>query len=584
MLRRPDDAIARAMALAGAQVVAATGDGPQPLVQYANRRDAFWVDVLGERPHELQREANALLDSGCKRLYISSGTGVGKTVWAGRTAVHFLATRRNAIVIVIATSWDQVVNQLMREIRSCYAKARRALPGVPTQARVDVGPRWFLLGVSPRQPETLAGYHPSHDIAQELLTSRERWLAMTDLQWWEALQRVEQQSVASGHGRPAVMLVKDEAAGISDEMHDAGDGILTGPDDVSIMLSNPTRTSGRAFETWQRSPPTSPSRVCFAGEEADHVELIAMSESLAARGREDAARPEGDRSPWTTLRWTAFDAPPQLQLDRWVRIMRQECGPAYQRNPRYMVRVLALPPEGAEDAIFPMGLLEDALASTPAGGGRHMGVDLGFGGGDPSVATLEVNGVVAANDRWNVEGPVLDDLATANRIIDLAEGWRVPPRNIHIDASTAGVGVVGTLRRLGWWVDAVLPGSAPAGDWRDVLGPTPAGIRNRREELMWIGRERLRRGLAKIPDSERYGRLWSDLVAWRRDKNAPDEFRPESKKVYKARERKSPDDGDSWLYSQSRVDPGRARVRHVRVTRRGLAPVRGITRRLRAAS
>lgn len=558
----------RAEASAGAAAAAV-----QPMSEYADNRDGFWVDVVGERPHGLQRELNAELDAGCRRLQVQSGTGLGKTVWAGTTAAHWLNTRENSILIYIASTWDQTLNQGFRQIRQCYAESDVPLLGEALTGRVEIGPKWFGTAVSPAKPETLAGYHSDSDTAKLMKALKAEWLAMTDADYWEAIRGKldERQATGAGGARPAVCCVLDEAAAIPDEIHDAADGIATGPRDVLVRIYNPTKTDGRVFDTWTRQPPTKPSSVCWPGEEEEHAELIAAEEARAAEGRLAA---EEQVTPWTVMRWTAFDAPPQLEMESFVDDMRKECGPNYLASPRYQIRVLGLPPLDGGDAYFPWALLEDAAAvDQPQSAGRHMMVDLGFGGGDASVAYLEVNGVMSSVDRWNFEGPALDEQQSANRIIDLAEGWKVAPRNIHVDANTEGAGVVGCLRRLGWWVDGVKGTEKPKGDWTAVLGLPPAGVKTRRQELHWVLRERLRRGMLKIPYTERYRPLWTDLTHLKRKDGDPDAGVVEDKKKFMAREKRSPNESDAVIYGQSRVDPSSVRFRVLKKGRGGRSKV-----------
>lgn len=567
--------------------VEAENSRPRALVEYANDPVGFFINVLGDRPwrgdeHGITGQMEWLEGLPENRYnLLFAGTGVGKTWLIARTCLWFVSTREDAIFVTVATTWEQVVRQLWREIADAHRKALIPLPGKVLNHSLEIGEKWYGIGLSPRNPESLAGYHAKITVRREVQLARARWREMSNAEYFGVGKD------GAGPTGGALMLAIDEASGVMDELHDAGDGITTGPRCYVIKSGNLVRTSGRFHEHWTKNKTNEPNRLCYADEEPAVAEAQKDALAQTAARANETAIITGDQadagSVWRAVRWTAFDAPPAIVDREFVDRMRRDCGRNYMQNPRYMVRVLAMPPLGSDLCIFPQGLLEDCADIVPGIGGRHMGVDLGFGGGDPCVATLIVNGRVSSVFVWHVTGPKLDEFDSARVIFHLATGcenaldamkpdrpdlgWNVPMRNIHVDATGNGLAVVNALRRFfQFYVDGVNLGSGVQNDWSDVIGPSPDRLLNRRHELHWIAMRLMQEGLLAIPDRPEYSPIWADLSSIRLADKGLDKFAVEDKRAFIKREGRSPDFGDSVLLACSRVDP--TRIRFATVPRR----------------
>jgi hypothetical protein len=598
--------MAMAVLQAANQTLATPSDGaiPEPMLEYASDPVGFFIDVLGERPwkgeHGITGQMEWLegLPSNPYNL-IFAGTGPGKTWLLARTGIWFLNTRPNSILVTVATTWDQVVNQLWREIRSAYKTARVPLLGKVLNHSLEISEKWYGIGLSPRHPESLAGYHAQIDVRAEVQRARDRWREMSNAEYFASGS--SNAALAATEGG-AVMLQIDEASGVEDELHDAGEGITTGPGCFVIKSGNLTRTEGRYYQHWvqwrksRNHGEVEKNRVWFEGEDMPDAEVVPEAPPLEMVEEEDKdavvplleppaaealatleAEPvEPEPAIWRAIRWTAFDAPARIINRDWIERLRRDCGRNFMKNPRYLVRALALPPLGSDRCIFPLGLLEDCADIIPAYGGRHIGVDLGFGGGDPCVAVLVVNGRVSSIFQWNVTGPQMDVYDTARVIFTLATGctsaleaanssrenvgWNVPMRHVHVDATGAGQPVVDIMRRaFSFYVDGVNFGGKPENDWVGILGPPPAKLLNRRHELHWIAMRLLQEGLLAIPDRPEYGPIWSDLSAIQLAEEGMDGFAVEKKTVFIKREGHSPDHADATLLACSRASPDRLR-------------------------
>jgi len=554
-------ALARGAARAFGEALPDAHSDPEPLSEYANDFPAYFRDILHERVWQGHPDVpgqRGILESLHEhdRTMAATGTGVGKTWLIGRVAHAWEETQRNALCLILSKTWDQVEQQVFAELRAAHAKALKhhpSLPGRAMRTRFEIGPKWFAQGLSPRDPENAAGWHAQMELSPEAEEQRARWLEMSDEEFF---------ALALGDatdGRAPVLAILDEASGIPDPIFDAVEGILTGLGCKLLVTTNITRGKGRVFKMWSDNPPTTPNRVCFDDEEPPED----MPKVPPRVEPEDSDTPDHARV--NVLRLTSFDVPPAIVDRKFIERMRHDCGPKYWRNPRYMVKVLALPPLGGENSIFPLELLEACADLRPGVGGRHMGVDLNFGGGDWSIAVLEVNGRTAARYAWQVQGPMLDNYDAAQIIVTLAKGWRVEPKNCHPDATGAGAPVCDILRRVhNFPCDDVNLGAGPVGEWRHLLGEPAGGLLNRKHELVWIAHRRLQEGLLAIPDKAEYGPIISQLSAMQFDQNHADQFRPERNAVYIAREGRSPDDAIAQILAGARTQGTRAGLRVIK--------------------
>ena len=182
--------------------------------RYADDPVGFCRNVLAFEPWSKQRE---ILESvrDYPRTTVRSCHGVGKTAVAARAVLWFLATHRDSRVITTAPTWSQVEQLLWREIRSAVAEAHgrdsgRMFPSSQV-AKLELGERWFAIGLSTNEPERFQGHHADH-----------------------------------------LLLVVDEASGVDERIYQAAEGFLTADGAKVLLIGNPTRPGGqfhRSFTT-----------------------------------------------------------------------------------------------------------------------------------------------------------------------------------------------------------------------------------------------------------------------------------------------------------------------------------------------
>lgn len=132
---------------------------------------------------------------------VRSGHGVGKSFIAAAITLWWLFTHPGSRVISTAPSFDQVRNILWVEIAKLHLElSKRAWPvGHLTTTRLELAPGWFAMGRSTDEPNKLIGAHERN-----------------------------------------LLVIFDEACGISRILFDAAEGLLTAKGNKRLLIGNPT--------------------------------------------------------------------------------------------------------------------------------------------------------------------------------------------------------------------------------------------------------------------------------------------------------------------------------------------------------
>lgn len=425
------------------------------------RRDPlfFSAHVLGgDQPW--RRQADILLAlRDAPRVAVRSGHGVGKTWIAARAAIWFLYAHPHSIVLTTAPTHRQVRSILWAEIRRQVRSSRVPLGGGLTETRLGLDDDWFALGLSTDEPERFQGYHAEH-----------------------------------------LLLIFDEAPGVSPEIYEAARGLLTSRHARMLLIGNPTAPAGPFYDAF-RSP----------GWRTIHIAC-----AHCPNVREDRV------------------IYPRLVTAEWVAAQREEWG---ETSPAYRSRVLGEFPVEADTRLIPLPWIHAAQERSDrihaAGGPRRMGVDVARFGGDHTV-------LLVADERRVIEVQALSKLSTmetAGRVIAFAERYHVASQHVAIDDSGVGGGVTDRLRELGRPVIAVQAAASPAS----------RHFANRRAELFWRLRESLNPASptpCAIPP--RFQRLAGELARIGYRFNSRGRILIDSKDDIRARLGHSPDRADAF--------------------------------------
>jgi phage terminase large subunit len=439
---------------------------------------AFVREVLSAEPDEWQIEAlTALVDRG--RLAIRAGHGVGKSAFEAWAILWFLFTRPFPKVVATAPSKQQLIDILWPELvkwMQTSSVLQTYFEWQKTRIIMVQSPeRWWASARTATRPDNFAGIHEEH-----------------------------------------VLIVCDEASGISDKIYEVAEGALTTPDAKLIMCGNPTQLSGEFYEAFHRR-----------------------------------------RHLYHPMHVSCLDSPRVTR--EYIDNLKQKYG---EHSQVYKVRVKGDFPDSEPDVFIPLPLVEAAtmrdvceydertdaqgrvIERIPLLEGQpiQLGVDPARMGGDEIVIYPRVGAYV-------FEPLVFHNLKTtelSGRIIqlgrELMERWRRPDITVVIDMGAMGSGVhdevadvVGKATFPGQW-NIVPFNFGGAGD-EDCDDAATIAYKTARDKLPQL----------RVPNDDRtIGQLTTRKynVTWKGGK-----FKIESKDDYKKRhpEEGSPDRADAFV-------------------------------------
>lgn len=429
-----------------------------PLTEFVLRyRDdpvLFVKEVLGAEPYDYQSEFLNAISSGERKMSVRSGHGTGKSTSASWAMLWFLLLRFPNKVVVTAPTSSQLFDALFAELK-----------------------RWI-------------NELPPH--LQQLLTVKSDRVELTSAASEAFISartsRAETPEALAGVHSENVLLVVDEASGVPEKVFEAAAGSMSGHSATTLLLSNPTRSSGTFYESQTR-----------------------MSKS------------------WWTRRWSCVDSP--LVSDEFVNEMRERYG---EESNAFRIRVLGEFPMADDDTIIPFHLAHSAtqrdIEMTPDIK-PIWGLDVARFGTDKTALCKRYGNVVTDIDAW--QG--LDLMQTVGRV--MAEYEALPssqrPTEILVDSIGVGGGVVDRLRELGVPVRGINVGEAPA------MGKT---YMNLRSELWFKTKGWLEDRSCKIPRNDQ---LVAELTGIRYAFTSSGKMKAESKDAMRKRGLKSPDLADA---------------------------------------
>ena len=429
-----------------------------PFIEFVSRyRDdpvLFVKEVLGADPLPYQAEFLNAIANNERKISVRSGHGTGKSTSASWAMLWFLMLRFPNKVVVTAPTSGQLFDALFAELKRWINELPEQLGSmlVVKSDRIELSSAPSEAFISARTsraetPEALAGVHSEN-----------------------------------------VLLVVDEASGVPEKVFEAAAGSMSGHSATTILLSNPTRSSGTFYESQTR-----------------------MAES------------------WWTRRWSCVESP--LVSDDFVDEMRARYG---EDSNAFRVRVLGEFPLADDDTIIPFHLVESAIRRdievTPDEK-PIWGLDVARFGTDQTALCKRYGNVVTDINSW--QG--LDLMQTVGRVMAEYNGLppSAQPKEILVDSIGLGGGVVDRLRELGAPVRGVNVSESPS------MGDT---YMNLRSELWFKTKGWLEDRSCKLPDSDQ---LVAELTAIRYSFTSSGKMKAESKDEMRRRGLKSPDLADA---------------------------------------
>jgi phage terminase large subunit len=437
---------------------ASSGPAPQPsgnpyldfIVRYRDDPVGFVQNVLEVEPDEWQKELLAAIAAGKRRISVRSGHGVGKSTGASWAVLWFATTRYPQKTVITAPTASQLFDALFAELKHWLNKLppfirtlfdvnseRIALCAAPESSFVSARTS------SKEKPEALAGIHSDN-----------------------------------------VLLVVDEASGVDEAVFESAIGSMSGDNATTIMLGNPTRSSGMFYKT--------------------HHELAAE---------------------WHRIHVDASKSP-RVHAD-FVKQVRDTYG---ENSNAFRVRVLGEFPLADDDTLIPAEHVDSAMSRDvilDPRAPRVYGVDPARFGDDKSVLIERRGDYVMPPKKWGG----LDLMALAGAIVHEIDGDKTVP--ICVDTIGLGAGLADRLREMGYNVIDVNVSETSA------FNPKANKLR---DDLWMQVRDWLAMRVCRLPKDED---LRADLITPKYKFSSTGKLIVEPKAEMKKRLRRSPDSADA---------------------------------------
>jgi hypothetical protein len=328
-------------------------------------------EVFGAEPDEWQIETMNEFDRGNRHISIRSCHGPGKTALLAWLILAMLLTRFPQKTVATAPSKGQLEDALVTEVLMWAQKLPPAL--------------LLLFEFKKNRIELRAAPEESFFSAR---TAREENP--------EALQGIHSKNV---------LLIADEASGVPEKIFEAAVGSMSGENAITVLASNPVRTTGFFFDTHNRM-----------------------------------------KHAWWTMKVSAFDSP--RVSCAFVKEVAEQYG---EDSDAYRVRVLGEFPAGDRNTIIPYELLASAQERDilqPPNASEIWGLDVARFGDDTTTLLRRTRlGLLPNVMEWSKENL----MTTAGRV---KHEWDIlppskRPEEILVDVIGMGAGVVDRLRELG---------------------------------------------------------------------------------------------------------------------------------------
>jgi len=424
------------------------------LRSYRNNPVNFVKIVLNVTPDPWQSEFLNAVAKGERRISVRSGHGTGKSTAASWAMLWFLITRYPCKIVVTAPTSAQLFDAL-------FAECKRWMTELPPVIRdlLEAKADRIMLKASPTEAFI------------SCRTSR----AETP----EALQGVHSDNV---------LLVADEASGIPESVFESAAGSMSGEHASTILLGNPTRSSGFFFDTHHRMADT-----------------------------------------WWTRKVSCVDSP--RVSEEYVDEMKVRYG---EDSNAYRVRVLGEFPLADDDTAIPLELVESAQhreIEIDKDVNVVWGLDVARFGSAASALAKRQGKVIRAVQIWRGLDTMQLTGAVKAEYDALEEKER--PVEILIDSIGVGGGVCDRLIELG----------LPAIGINTAESPSMAGTYfNLRAELWFKVKAFLEARDCRIPKDDK---LLAELVSPRYKFTSSGKMQIESKDQMRKRGLPSPDRADA---------------------------------------
>lgn len=439
----------------------------------------WWVkNILNNNLWETQKEIiKSVRDN--QETAVASCHGAGKSFTASNVALWYLYNHKPSVVITTAPTDRQVKGILWKEIRLAHGNAKLPLGGKMLTQELKLATNWWAWGFTAPEydPDRFQGFHEVN-----------------------------------------ILVIVDEAAGVSEQIYEAIDGVLTSEHARLLMIGNPTSAAGRFGQAF-KTPGI--KKFFISAFDTPNFTTYGITQGDIASGE------------WEKK--ITGDLPaPYLVTPSWVAKRYQRWG---ENSPLYQSRVMGQFPTQGTDTLIPLDWIDRAVKQElkPAEP-IELGVDVARYGPDESVWVLR-RGPVARIVQVN---PMGDTMETSGICIQNRKRYKAT--KVKVDADGLGAGVFDRLKEQ----------NEPAIEMRAGFSASDSErFANKRAEWWWGLRERFESGDIDIEDDEE---LISQLSNIKYKINSRGQIQVESKDEMRKRGLPSPDRGDAIMMAFASTD------------------------------
>lgn len=361
-------------------------DAKKAVIRAQNDPEWWLSTALGCHPWSLQLKIIEALVTG-REIAVKSCHSAGKSWSAARAILWYLCCFPRSIVITTAPTDRQVRNILWREIRVAHRRAPLPLGGKLLTQSLEFDDDWWAIGFTAPEydPDRFQGFHAKY-----------------------------------------VLVVVDEASGVSPEIFEAIASILSGQNAVLLMIGNPTDEQshfGKSFKT--------PGITKISISAFDTPNFTKFGITL-----DDVKSGEWENKIIGDLPY------PTLITPHWVRGRLDRWG---EHSPMFQSRILANFPPASPDGLIPLSWVESAQNRSLEPGVLdkvQLGVDVArFGSNDVEIYKRH-GPIIRHVDTFNG----IDTMETTGRVIKAAKEHNA--EIIKVDVNGVGSGVVDRLTEL----------------------------------------------------------------------------------------------------------------------------------------
>jgi len=419
-------------------------------------------------------------------ISVMSGKGTGKDAVLAWCVLWFLCCFHNSKIPMTGPSRDQMRTVLMAEIAKWANRLdRNGEPCFIFHDRIVI------------QADTVFMKDPDNPEQEG-----KSWFARLRTAPKGAKDEIQSKAMDGLH-EDFMMVAVDEADGVHQSILTSLETTLTSPVNFMLLIFNPTKVSGYAYDSQFGSHANYFIRLHWDSRDSENVTKEHIEKILETHGEESV---------------------------------------------EYRVNVMGLPPAQTSDTLIPLEWLNHATEredyEPPDGTLRIMGVDPSRQGADPAGIIIRDGWLI----REMTEFTRLDTIELADQVAEIFLDWECDL--MFIDCIGNGAGVFDILRRR-------FPGKVRGVDVSTKPMDKRKKFHRLRDELWWKVREVFERNIITVPAKLRHARkLINELTIMKRDPmdESNGKIKIEGKGKMKARGMKSPNLAEALMVTMASND------------------------------